>query len=177
MTPVLPQLQLLLSPSLPLSSLNPVSPSALPPMLYPSAQCVFSQEEDQNLYCSDHYCSIQVNSSQAASLSILFVSFSPTADSFLAYLLACSWSLISSNLFFQKIHCSIENPFVLFQFFPASLWLAGGVPGLRQCAKIVFPQRKIHNTAKGTYTSSRGPCLWYALARLSGSTSKAPRKS
>ena len=79
------------------------------------------------------------------------------------------------DLFFQKIHRSIENPFTPFQFFPASLAPAI-VPGLRQCAKMVFPQRRVHIPAKGTYTSGWGHCLRYALERWSASSSKAARK-
>ena len=110
-------------------------------------------------------------------LSISFIRHSPSAASCLVSLLAWSWHLISPNLFFQKFRRSIENPFTPFQFFPASLMSSGRVSRLRQCVKITFPQRRIHTAAKGTYTSSRGPCLRYALERGSGSFSKAARKS
>ena len=164
MTPVLPQWQLLLSPSMPLSSLNPASPSALPPILYPSAQCVFSQGEDQIYIVATTIVQFKLT---ALKLPRKLFSHSGRLFGFLTGLVMV---LDLSKYILPK------NPSFNWKPFRSLPILSCIITVSRGCSRVTT-MCKDNITAKGAYTSSRGPCLWYALARLSGSTSKAPRKS
>jgi hypothetical protein len=110
--------------------------------------------------------------------SILVIVSSDSEASSLVFLLAWSFTLISPNLCFQKFHRSIENPSAPFQFHPPTFEPGYfSSCGVRQCEKMTSPASRIYIAAKGMYISSWGPCVRYALDRLSGSTSKASLKS